>query len=174
MEERRFGFYIAPFSVEGEAEGCEYQEIGRLSDKWLTICGEFLDLNGNAFDSPWSGDLSHIRTSFTAASGGALIGFSVREVPANSIALASGDCPGAETEMIAMFVNSLRNVHAVRAVSNSPKPFEHAIELKERPVMIVVPWPARTISVEDHNVVRELAIHTAGAFFHRKYRFAAT
>jgi hypothetical protein len=165
MPERAAGFFIAPFGVDGEPEGFEYVELGRLSGKWLTIVGEHLREHGASFDVPWSGNLSHIRTKFTSASGVALVTFRVGSQPAASVALASGRAADAESEVLRMFIDSLRRVHLVGAAAASAEPFAKVTMIAERPVMIVVPWPDSAISQQDHSVVRELSLHLAGAFF---------
>jgi hypothetical protein len=161
------GFFVAPFGADGEPEGLEYWELGKLSKKWLATCDQYLDLHGTFFDAPWGGNLSQIQTKFTSTSGIALVTFSAHGKPAASIALATGLSPAAEANVIRMFVDSLRRVGLVAAAAASPEPFQKVFAVKERPVMIVVPWPDSTISQQDHALVRELAVHTAGAFFGR-------
>ena len=165
MQEPTAGFFVAPYSVDGESQGVEYFELAKLSAKWLSICGEFLDHYGDSFDSPWSGTLSHITTKFTAASGAALVTFRVRERPAVLIALASGLSQAQEDALLKLFVDSLRRLELVRAAAELPDPFQSMLTVKERPLMVVVPWPDDEHSEQDRALVRELAIHTCGAFF---------
>jgi len=144
--------------------------LEKLSTKWLAICNDYLEFNGASFNAPWSGDLSHIYLRLTSASGGALATFSVHSKPATSALLASGVSPSAEAELLKMFVDSLRKVVLVKQAATSSDPFQQVLAIKERPIKIVVPWPDRTISEQDHELIRELAIHTAGAFFVRNSR----
>jgi len=167
LDEKIPGLFVAPFSVDGELEGIDYWEFGKLSSKWLSICDEFLRGNGTSFNAPWSGNLSHIQTKFTASSGAALVTFSVNGRPAASVALASGLSLMAESEVMKMFVSSLRTVAMVSTAAKSAEPFQEVLSIKKRPVMIVVPWPDSTISQQYHALVRELAIHLAAAFFMR-------
>lgn len=167
------GFVVAPFGINGELEGSEYREIDSLSRKWLAICQQYLTIHGDVFDAPWGGNLSHVRTRMTAINGHAIVGFSVLDVPAVSVALASGVSPASESEMLGLFVNSLRKIDRVTHTAESGKPFEQVYGIRERPLMIVVAWPESAISVQDHALVRELAIHTAGAFFARDHLYGA-
>ena len=71
------GFFIAPFAIDGEQQGLGFYGCDKLSKRWLDICGDFLAQHGPSFDATWSGNLSHIRTRTTAASGAALMTFYV-------------------------------------------------------------------------------------------------
>jgi hypothetical protein len=159
------GFFIAPFVIDGESEGIDYWEIAKLSGKWLAICADHLEKHGSSFDAPWPGHLSYLSTRLTAASGAALVTFRVHGKLASSVALASGRSPAADAEVLKLFVESLRRVRLVVASAQSLEPFEKMLAIVERPVMVVVPWPDTGISDQDHAVVRELELHTAGAFF---------
>jgi hypothetical protein len=170
MQEQAPGFFVAPFGIDGEPEGLDRWELAKLSAKWLAICEEHLELHGTSFNAPWRGHISHVQMKFTSASGVALVTFFVRGRPAASVALASGLSPTAEADVMRMFVDSLRRVAVVRAAAASQNPFQEAFTVRERPVMIVVPWPDAMISEQDRALVRELAIHTAGAFFARNQR----
>jgi hypothetical protein len=168
MENKKNGFFIASFGINGEMEGIDHWAIDKLSSKWLEICSQYLAFHGASFDAPWSGDLSHIQTKFTAASGAALVTFSAMGKLVASIALASGNAQTTESSVLKMFVNSLRGVELVRAASISLEPFQGVFEIKERPLMVVVPWGDPKTTEQDNALVRELSIHTAGAFFLRE------
>jgi hypothetical protein len=159
------GFYIAPFGIDGKLEGLEFWKASRLSAKWLTACGQFLDEQGFVFDASWPGNLSHIQTRFTSASGAAIVTFMTSGRVAASILLASGYAPAAEHEVIGMFIESLRHVELVRVASGALPSFERVRSISERPLMVVVPWPDPAIPERDHQIVRELALHLAAAFF---------
>jgi len=163
------GFFVAPFSVDGESQGMDYIALANLSPRWISICGEFLDHYGPLFDSRWSGNLSHIATKFTAASGAALATFRVRDRPASLLALLSGHSRAVEDSLLKAFVESLRRLRLVRAAAESADPFQTMLEREQRPLMVVVPWPDDEISEQDHALVRELATHTAGAFVCRNW-----
>jgi len=64
-----------------------------------------------------------------------------------------------------MFVDSLRNVRRVQLGATKAEPFGGVLELQQRPVFVVVPWGDQQISDDDHELVMELALHTAAAFF---------
>jgi hypothetical protein len=164
MTPRTAGFFIAPFAIDGEPAGLAYRELAALSGPWLAKCGEHLK-HGPCFDAPWNGGLHHIQTKFTSAPGVALVTFRAGGRQALSMLLASGHAPEAESEVMHSFVQSLRRVDTVRMAASTPEPFQKAFALGERPLMIVVPLPDDAISDEDHSLVQELAIHTAGSFF---------
>jgi hypothetical protein len=52
----------------------------------------------------------------------------------------------------------------VQAAAPHGMAFQAALTLRQRPLMIVVPWPDDSISEDDHRLVRDLALHLAGAF----------
>lgn len=158
-------FHIAAFAVDGNLVGLEAWSSEQLSQKWLISCSEFLDRHGASFDESWSGRLSHIRTKFTAASGTALVTFSANGRVAASVGLASGVSPAAESSVLAMLVDSLRSTHLVRAATRSEEAFRPVLQIVERPLMIVMPWPDDETSDQDHALVQELSIHLAAAFF---------
>lgn len=164
MTHSGLGFYVASFSIDGEPEGIGFWECSRLSPRWLAVCSEHL-AHGASFEASWPGNLSHVTTKMTAVSGAAIIAFKIGERMAASVALAKGSSPVAEAELLKMFVESLRRIGAAVAATTSPEPFHKMLLIEERPFMMVVPWPDRSITEQDHAVVRELSIHLAGAFF---------
>ena len=168
MTRKSPGFFVAPFAVDGEAGELGFWEMKKLSAQWLAICEEFLGHYGDSFDAAWSGKLSHIETQFTSGSGAALLSFRVRGTPASSAALLSGHSPGADSQVVNMFVEFLRGASVVRAAAKSELPFQDILAISQRPVMIVVPWGHTSLSDKDQDVVSELEAHTAGAFFHRE------
>jgi hypothetical protein len=161
------GFFIAPFAIDGELQGIGYYDCGKLSARWLRVCAEYLQQHGSSFDATWNGNLSHIRTTCASASDAALMTFSVNGTLASSVALARGAAPAVDHEVLAMFADSLRRVHIVQQSASSTSPFSAILSIQQRPIMIVVPWPDATISEDDHELVRELSLHAAGAFLSR-------
>jgi hypothetical protein len=157
------GFFIAPFAIDGEQQGIGHYDCTKLSKRWLKTCAEYLAHHGSSFDATWGGNLSHVRTKGTVASGAALLTFFVHGTLAASVALAQGDAPAVERDVLTMFTDSLRRVKAVQSAS-SASPFSAMLSIQERPLMIVVPWPDETISDDDHELIRELSLHTGGAF----------
>lgn len=162
------GFFVAAFALDGTLEGIGRWSFEELSDKWLTLCDEYLAVHTSSFDELWSGNLAHIRTRLTRSSGVALVTFSAHGRVGVSIALASGARTAASSSVLKMFVNSLRNVTAVRSSTQSPEPFQQVLTVEERPVMMVVPWADPEISDQDDALMRELSIHLAAAFFRRE------
>jgi hypothetical protein len=163
--QRRNGFFILPFGIDGEPVGMNFWEYSSLSAEWLEICARQVETPGAAPKVEWKGNLSHIRTDIVRAAGTALITFLVGERVAASALLMSGCSASAEETFARLFVESLNRVNIVAAASSSPKPFEGVLAAKERPLMAVVAWPDETIRELDRDLVRELGLHLAGAFF---------
>jgi hypothetical protein len=159
------GFHVAAFAGNGELEGVGRWDADTLSPKWLRICGDFLAAHGSRFDAAWPGELAHVRTKFTATAGVALATFKVREKIASSLALSSGRESAAEHTVLDMFVRSLRNVEIVRATARSDDPFDAVLRIRERPLLVIVPWADPEISDPTEALVRKLSVHLAGAFF---------
>jgi hypothetical protein len=161
------GFFIAPFGADGEGVGISFQDATKLSSKWRTICAEYLSRFGESFEAKWEGQLSHITTRFssTSSSGVAIVTFIVHDSVASSLLLLRGMQPIAAREAMMMFVNSLRRINLAKRLATSTEPFSKIFTIEERPVMIVVPWPDPEISEIDHELVRELELHLAAAFF---------
>ena len=158
-------FFIAPFSIDGRLQGVQRLNVENLSAKWLDICGRRLASCGKAFEGPWKDNLSHIQMKFTSSAGVALITFSIRGHAVSSVFLSAGLSVVTETDVMKMFIESLRKVDFVTRNATLSNPFQEILTISERPVMIVVPWPDKHVTEDDHGLVRELAIHTAGAFF---------
>lgn len=94
--------------------------------------------------------------------------FYVKAEIAASLLLLSGQSEAVERDISQMFVESLRKTDLVKAAAVSQRPFGSILMLKERPLLVVVPWGRATISGDDHNLVKELGLHLAGAFFLRQ------
>jgi hypothetical protein len=151
--------------MDGEQVDSGFWANSQLSDIWLGVCSEFLKANGAAFDMSWSGKLSHIRTKFTSASGAALATFSVYGKVASSVLLLSGQSPEADRTVAEMFVDALRRTVWTQTAASTPHAFSRVTSIKERPLMVVIAWPESTIAEQDHDLVRELGVHLAAAFF---------
>ena len=52
---RAFGFFVLPFGIDGEPVGFGFWELSALSDKWLSVCEDFLATHGEVFDAFWEG-----------------------------------------------------------------------------------------------------------------------
>jgi hypothetical protein len=167
MTGRSQGFFIAPFAIDGEPAGLAYREPTELSGERLAMCNELLRQHGLCLDVSLKGNLSHLRIKVTSASGAGLATFWTGGRLALSVMLASGRAPEAEAELMDLFVQSLRRAPIVSAAACSQEPFRMVRAIKERPLMIVVAWPEEAISDEDHELVQQLAIHMAPAFFAR-------
>jgi hypothetical protein len=158
-------FYVAAYSEAGDLEGVHNLDIFSMSEKWITLCGEYLNHHGNSFEASWSGVLSHIRTKFTSEKGVALVTISAHDRPLASILLASGKSKDAELSIIKMFINSLIGLNSVRLTTSSDEPFRGMLAISDRPLMIVVPHIDENVDERDHSLVRELSLHLAGAYF---------
>lgn len=159
------GFWVAAFAIDGSLE-CKGRWIYRnLSARWSNICDEFLRAKGVNFDHTWTGPLSDIRTRLTSARGAGLCTIFVIGHVATSILLLRGRDRGAERDMSRMFVSSLQKVHLVQAITRLSEPFAEVLSSSERPLMVVVPIPDESIPDQDNDVVRELSLHLASAFF---------
>lgn len=159
------GFHMTPFGIDGEQVGLGFWNASKLSDVWLGVCREFLKAHGAAFDASWGGKLMEIRTKFTSASGAAIATFCVRDRVASSLLLLSGQSSEVEQTVTEMFAESLRRTVWVKTAASTPHPFSTIASFAERPLMVVVAWPESTLSEQDNNIVRELGLHLAGAFF---------
>lgn len=158
-------FSIASFGIDGNLEGLGRWEGKNLSPKWAQICGDLLNAKGPSFDYVWGGALSHIRTKFSSAQGAAICTFFVNGEVASSLMMLCGYDAAAEHEVTGLFVKSLRAAPLVQHSAGSAEPFAEALSLSERPLMVVVPFPAETISDQDHSLVRELSLHLGFAYF---------
>lgn len=81
------------------------------------------------------------------------------------MALLSGQRHSVESSLLDMFVSSLRATDIVKACAESEAPFQAMLEVKMRPLMLVVPWGDERVSEQDRELVQELSLHVAGAFF---------
>ena len=161
------GFFIVPFAFDGEQVGSGYWPLSRLSAKWLGVCSEFIQAHGPVFDAPWSGKLSHIRTKFTSASGAAIGTFFVQSEIVSSVLLLNGSSPNAEQTVAKMFADSLTKTFQSQLRQPPTDSFSKISSISERPLMVIVHLPAPDVSDDDQEIVRELALHLAGAFFAR-------
>lgn len=160
-------FYVAPFAIVGKPLGVGRWRLSDLSPKWLGVCDDMLRDLGPRFRTSPGRRLRHIEVKLTSVNGAALATFYARGAVAAMTACLRGQVPRAESEVVRMFVDSLRRVPAIRQDQTSPSPFERMTELRERPLQIVVPWPAPGVSDADHDVVQEFAVHFAAAYLCR-------
>jgi hypothetical protein len=159
-------FFVAPFGLDGETVGIGEWRIARLSQDWLGLCAE--QLRSKKTELSWGGKLPGIKVKLTCASGAAIGTVCVNDQVASSLLLLSGQSVSAESAVAQMFVESLRRTMHSRAHPSAKTLFEEVLNLKERPLLIVVPWPEAGISADEHETVRELGLHLAGAFFSNK------
>ena len=94
-----------------------------------------------------------------------IVTFMVHTKVASSLLLLRGSSPIAEREAMTLFIDSLRRVKVVKTLAASATPFSDICTIDPRPVLVVVPWPDPEISQNDHELVRELELHLAGAVF---------
>jgi hypothetical protein len=159
------GFHIAAFALDGKLEGMSRLEPGDLSDEWKSVADELLQSGGPMFDYNWPTKLSHIRTKFASVQGTATATFLVFGEIAASVLLMRGSGSPAEAQIMRLFVESMANSDPVRELAAGSAPFEALRTIEERPLMAVLPWMSEGIEQRDHDLVRELAVHLAAAYF---------
>src|SRR5688572_4005152 len=161
-------YFVAPFAPDGELIGVAGRALAELSPKWLGFCHEMLASNGAAFRCPIPlSPLQHITLQVTAGSGTALVSLLVNDQPASSAVALTGQESAAESEVLKMFVASMRRVPLVQQAATTSKPFEAVFGLAERPLYIVIPWANPRISDADRELVQQLENHLAGALLGR-------
>jgi hypothetical protein len=162
MQQRRH-FYIAPFDASGDLIGIRRWSPDDLSEKWLSFFGNILELQGPAFVGPLPLEpLAHLSLRLTSAEGAALTTFYSHDHLASSAIALTGRNPAAESQLLTMFVESLKT-HTLIPGESSAVPFAHAFEAVERPLYIVVTWGDPAIQEMDQSLVVELNTHLAGA-----------
>lgn len=154
------GFWIAPFGADGNAEGLGFWDFSKLSARWLQFFGGVFRANPSSFDCSLTDNLSHVGVKLTSVSGAALVTISYSRRIASSLLLLIGGAPEKDREPVRMFVESLKRTTIVKA-SGSDNPFGKLFEIEERPLVAVVPWPSEAV---DHDLVKEIGLHLAGAF----------
>ena len=157
------GFWIAPFALDGELLGVGEWQFDALSKHWIGVCTSLIDHYGPVFDEHLQGPLSHLRIKCTAAQSGAMVVLYAHGATVASFAVATGAVPAVDTQVLAMFAESIRSSTRQFQVSNIEEPFGAMTSMVERPLMVVVPWPQSHISEQDHELVREIGWHLAAA-----------
>ena len=158
------GFYIAPFAFDGQLEGIGQWSLSKLSPKWLSLCRDLIEEKGDSFQCAIPlPPLEHISVHVTSRNGTALVSFRVRDQPATSAAALSGAVPEADSAVLRMFVESLRDTPLVKEAATSTIPFEAAFSIVARPLYIVIPWASPDISDADMELVTQFQNHLAGA-----------
>ena len=159
---------IAAFAADGELVGTGRWTVSDLSPKWVNVCQSILREHGPSFRASFGRPLAHIELKFDSSAGSALCTFFANGEIAMSSACVSGLSETADREVLQLFRQSLlREPLAHLAASDPSRAFQSLFSLPDRPLAAVVCWGNPTISEEDTNVVRELGVHLAGAFFSR-------
>ena len=156
-------FHIAAFAPDGELQGTGVWLLSKLSPRWLAVCDNLLT-HGEVFRTSLSGALSHIEIKLTSSNGAGLGMFFVRGSLAISTAYFRGENPQAEEQVLEMLLDSLRSSAIVQSAATSATPFEALRSLNERPLNVVIAWGSSEICEADHQLVRELSNHFAGAY----------
>lgn len=160
------GFHLAAFAPDGEFMGVGFWETRALSQKWLTICADFLAAHGDSFRASWGQQLAHIETQLTSDSGAALGSFYVHGQIAVSSIYLGGRAPAVDSEVLDAFLQSLRRTR--EAAGRGNEAFESLRTIAERPLAGVIVWENPKISELDADLVRELSTHFAAAYFSRE------
>lgn len=157
-------FEVAAFGFDGELVGTGTHHTNQLSPRWLSVCSALLKDGGEVFRHSMGAQLAHIEVQLTSANGAGLGMFYVNGALVLSFGLFRGDSEEAESAVIRMFVNSLRNSRVVQAATDSPRPFDDLLHLNMRPLFAIVVWPSDDLSEVDADLVRELSTHFAAAY----------
>lgn len=165
METTKFFFEVAAFDPSGLLIGTSRRRLSDLSDKWLAIATAYLTRHGGNFSANWGGPLSHLATQLTSSDGVGLVTFSADSVLVASFALLSGMNRDTELSVLKMFVNSLRKTEMVQASAANETPFDDMLQLTTRPLMVVIPWGDERVTEQNDELVQELALHFAAAYF---------
>ena len=94
-----------------------------------------------------------------------MVSFLVNDIITASAILMAGSSAPAERAASQMWVDSLRRSNIVLVASSSSNPFEQVLTTNERPLLVVIPWPDARVSEQDRELVRELLLHLARAYF---------
>jgi hypothetical protein len=158
-------YFIAPFDVRGELVGLTTRQLSDLAPDWLEFWKQLIGTHGATFQVNLPiPPLQHIAVKLTSTEGAALITFTVRGTPASSAIALSGLNAAAESEILGMWVESLKRVRLVQQAARSETtPFQSAFGLTERPLYLVVSWPLPQIADSDQELVQELQTHLAAA-----------
>ena len=165
--EVKASFDVAAFGFDGELIGTGTRQLDQLSPRWLSACDVMLRENGDVFRRSLGAQLSHIEIQLTSADGAALGMFFVNGTLALSTAYFRGESASTETSVMSLFVNSLRNIPQVQEAAESPLPFEALLSVETRPLAALVFWAPSDVDEGDHELVRELSTHFAGAYLCR-------
>jgi hypothetical protein len=161
-------YFVAPFAPDGEMIAVAGRSLSELSPRWLGFWHELLATQGPVFRSAVPlPPLQHITVQLTSGSGAALVTLSANDQPASSSVALTGSDPARESEVLRMWVDSLRRLPLVRQAAASGTPFEAVFDLPERPLYVVVPWANPRISAADQQLVQELENHLAAALLAR-------
>ena len=164
----RRGFYVAPFGPDGQLIDVGFWAAEALSPTWLDVCGAFLANMADSEVHSWEDQLDHIAARVTSRRGAALVTFYVDQATVLSAALLSGLDPEAESDVAGLFVESLRKATIVRAVvgeAAADRAFDDVRTLRQRPLAVFVVWHPDGVSDENMELVRELSLHLAWAYF---------
>ena len=157
-------YFVAPFAVNGELMGIGEGTTSELSQQGREFWRRLLEASGPAFKGPVpSPGMEHVGLRFTSAEGAALVTFTVRDEIASSAVALRGTNPPAESELLKLFVESVRRAPLAKQSGAGPTAFEAVLQLTQRPLYVVVPWPNPRLSDEELDLVQELDSHLAAA-----------
>ena len=161
-------YFVAPFASDGELIGVAGRLLSELSPRWLGFCNELLASQASTFccQLPLP-PLAHISLQVTSSNGAALVNLAVHDQPASSGVALTGCDPASDSEVLRMFVDSMRGVQFVQQATSTPTPFESVFGIVQRPLYVVIPWGNPQISNADQQLVQELENHLAAALLVR-------
>jgi hypothetical protein len=157
------GYYVAVFAMDGSLVGVGAWKHEALSPKWLQVAADLVESAtqlGRA-TVPIE-NLDHLELKLTRAEGASLATYYAHGILAVSTLLFRGDNPHVEAELSEMFVQSLCDSARIARLTQSD-PFSALFSLTERPLHVVVPWSHSDVTSDDHELLKELSAHVAGA-----------
>jgi len=164
---RNPGFFIAVFLIDGEQEGFYYWEYSKLNDQWSEVYTNQFKSSGFSFDVAIAPNHPQMRVKVMGESRMLLATLTHEGKVALSALLLTGAEPNAESELVQMFVESLRASVKAQFMIDTSGFFEGIKHIAERPLMIVIPWANHPRGPEDDSLLRDLGLGLAKTFFER-------
>jgi hypothetical protein len=170
MSTSQTGFFVLPFGIDGEAVGSGFWEYAAFTGDLWNKCNDCLTKQGAAFETAWEGERGPIRMKVTLSSGAGVLTLLVNDKIVSSCLLLSGTNLRSEQTLVQMFIESLQKSLPVSRSGSPMTTFNRIHAVDDRPLMVVVPIPASTVSENDHARSRQIGLHFGAAFFANQIR----
>jgi hypothetical protein len=159
-------YFTAPFDIQGKLLGIGSRQLSDLAPHWLEFWSQLLKNMVQYLNSTYLWSRSNTSPcSSRLRRAGALVTFAVRGTAASSAVALAGLNHAAESELLGMWVDSMRHMRLVQQAARAgTTPFQSAFALTQRPIYFVVPWPTSQVSDSDRELVQELETHLAAVF----------